>query len=181
MAQTQEQKDAAKAKREEKKAAELAAKEAAGSKTTIVVTQEYLDAHPEAVEQGATVGMEIEVEEVPAPVGEEPEPAKGGDIPKVKKGEGYSILKNGEYIRTYDNKEDATMFCTKKAMEGVHAVPESTVVGVEVEFDERTESGTMGQKSRSFTPGEDGADFKAQAVVFKNQQKNGFAKAILAE
>lgn len=148
-------------------------------KVMITVTAEYLEAHPELAGQ-CEVGDEIEVEEAPAPVGAEPEPVKGGTVPKLKKGEGYSILRNGEYIRTYDNKEDAETFCSKNAILGVHAVAESMIVGVTVEYDGKNEDGSMKPMNKKFTADEDGTDFKKEAIVFKNSQKDAFAKAVLA-
>lgn len=145
----------------------------------IVVTQDYLDAHPDIT--GVEVGDEIEVEEAPAVVGTDPEPVKGGTVPKLPKGECYSILKNGEYIRTYDNKEDADAFCSKNAILGAHAVAESTVIAVVVEFDGKNADGSVKQEQKKFTVSSDGADFKKHAMVFRNSQKDAFAKAVLAE
>lgn len=184
---TAEQKAADKAKREAAKAAKAAAEATGPTMVKITVTEEYLAEHPEinegrAEEDKVAVGDEIEVEEAPAPVGTEPQaPVKGGTVAKVKKGEGYSILKHGEYIRTYDNKEDAETFCAKNASIGVHAVAESDIVGITVEFDGKNADGSVKQEYKTFTAEEDGADFKAQAIVFKNSHKDAFAKAVLAE
>lgn len=151
-------------------------------KVKITVTAEWLEAHPDAVASGVKIGDEVEVAEAPAPVGIEPtEPVLGGTVPDLKKGEGYSILKSGEYIRTYANKEDAVTFCTKKASEGVHAVPESSVVGITVEYEGKTETGALTSLYKNFNVDEQGQDFKSEAIKFKNSEKNSFAKAILAD
>lgn len=163
----------------EKKEKKVKAPEAEAEKVKITVTQEYLDAHPEI--EGVEVGDEIEVEEAPAVVGVDPEPVKGGTVPKLKKGEGYSVLFNGQYIRTYDNKEDAETFCTKNAILGAHAVAESSIIGITVEFEGRSASGSLMTEQKKFTLEENGADFKKEAMVFKNEKKDGFAVAVLAE
>lgn len=185
---TPEQKAEAAAKAKAKRAAEKAAKAATApatepAKVEITVTQEYLTAHPEIEAQGAKVGDVIEVEEAPAPVGVEPEvPAPtGAAIATFKKGEGYSILESGQYIRTYDNHEDAAMFCGKHADMNAIAVAESIVIGVTVEFDTTATNGAATTGYKEFTEATNGESFKADAIVFKNEQKNGFARAVLAE
>lgn len=81
-----------------------AAKKAPKAPTTIdhVVTQADLDANPDLVTEGVTVGETIQIPN-PDAVAEAPKAAKGSVVVEYKHA-------GAQFSRTFDSKEDATAF-----------------------------------------------------------------------
>lgn len=145
----------------------------------ILVTEEYLAAHPDLVAEGVEVGDKIEVPTAPATVGDdetEDAPVVG---PKVKDdGSGFSVVRDGEYIRTYKEKALAEQFCSKAGRENCKVILASSIAKVVVEYDvENKETGVRSTATKFFTEDINGPTFKDEALAFNNEN-HGFVKVV---
>lgn len=135
------------------------------------VTEAYLNEHPELIQEGVQVGDIIEAPEGAA-VPAAPGATKASKKNAAQEG-GTAIIRGAnEYVRTYSEEQEEAVeeFLSKDS--AYRAVPDESIVSLEVPYDVKKKDGSIERTSKFFSAASNGAGWKADAVVFKNERRS---------